>query len=545
MPQTKTVLVAVAITLIVLASSILLYVYTRGGGISTVTYTYTTTYTYTYSVPATPATETYTAVVYAKPLRIAIPSDLSKIDIHYATGVADFEVLGKVYEALFRIDIDNATGKLVYRPWLVESYVKVNETFYIFKLRSNVFFHNGKRLDSWDVKASIERAMRLSGIAKQLLFDSSGKPIVKEIRVLNSSAFAIVLSKPYAFLFEALAHLSTSVMPREIAEKYAHGPINDSRDVIGTGPFRFVYYEKGVRVVLERFDGYWGKKPAVSMLTYLILPDHSSRINALLSGEADIAVGVSPDIVDSLRSKGFTVYNVTGVRLVLVAINCERFPDKRFRQALSYAIDKEAIVKNLLRGYASIASSVASPVFPYVYTFKPFEYNASKARELLNQVGYPNRTLILLYSTRSPKDAQLAQVVQQYLKAVGINVEIIGLEHNQFLQKVFKEHDFDLAIYGPSPSSLYYALTYWRTGAYLNGPKYSNKHFDELLNQIAFEVNESRRVALLEEAQRVLYYDAPAIWLYFENILVATKPEVKGLLIMPFQHLRLDNVYIG
>ncbi|MCC6057398.1 MAG: hypothetical protein LM568_00580, partial [Desulfurococcaceae archaeon] len=151
----------------------------------------------------------------------------------------------------------------------------------------------------------------------------------------------------------------------------------------------------------------------------------------------------------------------------------------------------------------------------------------------------------LLVSTRSPMDIQLAQVVQYYLKAVGIDVEIVQMEHTAFLKKVFTDHDFDLAIYGPSPSSLYYALTYWRTGASLNGPKYSNPYYDKLLDEIAKEVNDSRRAELYRQAQEVLWRDTPALWLYYEDILIAVKPNVRGLQVLPFQMLVVDNVTVG
>jgi len=493
--------------------------------------TVTITYTYTYSVTSR-----------LSPLTIAISTDISTVDIHFATGVADFEILGKVYESLFKIVLDN--GKLEYVPWLVKYYKQLNDTTWIFVIRDNIYFHNGKKLDAWDVKASLERSMRISPIGRMLLRDSSGNPIISDITVLNSTAIVLKLSKPFTPLVEHLAHLATAIMPREIAEKYWNSPINSTADVIGTGPFRFISYEKGSKIVLARFDGYWSKKPNISLLTYLILPNPSARISAVLSGSADIAVGISPDDVSKLRSSGISIYNVTGVRLVLVAINCKRIPDVRIRQALNYAIDKKAIVKDLLNGFAAIANSVASPVFPNVYTMNPYEYNVSKAKELLKEAGFSNKTLKLLVSTRSAKDIQLAQVIQQYLAAIGINTEIIQMEHTAFLKKVFREHDFDLAIYGPSPSSLYYALTYWRTNASLNGPQYSNPVYDKLLDDIASEVNESKRALLYKEAQEILWSDAPAIWLYYEDIIVAAKPSIKGLQILPFQMLVLDNVLV-
>ena len=505
----------------------------------TITTTAPTTITYT-----TRVTEAYTQLASSQDavLKVAIPTDISTIDIHYATGVADFEVLGNVYESLFRITYNS--GRLDYVPWLVKEYVQLNETAWLFVLRDGVVFHSGDRLSAYDVKTSLERSMRLSGIGKQLLTDARGEPVVVDIVVVNNTAFVIRLREPFAPLIEHLAHLSTAIMPKSIAMKYWNGPVNSTQDVVGTGPFRLESYEKGSRVELRRFDGYWGKRPAVKNLVYLVLPDANARISAIISGSVDVTVGVSPDIVETLRAQGVEVLRVTGVRLVLVAVNCLRIPDARVRQALNYAIDRDALVKELMKGYARVAMGVASPVFPNAATLEPYAYNVSKARELLEEAGFVNKRLTLLVSTRSPKDMQLAQVIQQYLKAVGLDVEIVQMEHTAFLKKVFRDHDFDLAIYGPSPSSLYYALTYWRTNASLNGPQYSNPTVDELLDRIASEVSEIRRVELYREVQEVIWRDAPAVWLYFEDVLVATRPGVKGLQILPFQKLVLDDVHV-
>ena len=118
------------------------------------------------------------------------------------------------------------------------------------------------------------------------------------------------------------------------------------------------------------------------------------------------------------------------------------------------------------------------------------------------------------------------------------------LEHTAFLKRVFVEHDFDLALYGPSPSSLYYALTYWRTGAALNAPQYSNPYVDKLLDKAASEKDLAKRAEIYRIIQEVIWKDCPAIWLYFENVVIASKPTVNELKILPFQMLDLEKVSI-
>ncbi|MCI4435481.1 MAG: ABC transporter substrate-binding protein, partial [Ignisphaera sp.] len=416
-------IVAIAVAAIVFIALVAIYMQSFGKSpttwqsvtSTTIASSITSTSAYTISQQqaslATPSTTT--PIPSASSLKIAITTDLSALDIHFAKAVADFEVLGKVYEALFKIVWNGS--RLAYIPWLVKEYKQVNETAWLFVLRDNIYFHNGKKLTAEDVKYSLLRSLRLSGIGKQLLTDASGNPVIRDIVVVNDTALILVLSSPFTPLFENLAHLSTAIMPKEIALKYWNGPINSTEDIIGTGPYRFVSYERGSKVVLQVFDGYWGKKPSVRELVYMVMPDANTRIAAIASGSVDIAVGISPDMVDYLKSKGVEVIRAPGVRLVLVAINCERVPDARVRQALNYAIDKEAIVSQLLKGYATTASSVASPVFPNVYSFEPYTYNTTLARRMLEEAGFVGKKLTLLVSTRSPMDLQLAQVVKYYL----------------------------------------------------------------------------------------------------------------------------------
>jgi len=476
-------------------------------------------------------------------LRIGLSTDISTIDIHFARGVADFEVLGKVYEALFKIDTDESGG-IVYKPWLIRYWQQINSTTYLFVLKDNIKFHNGKPLDAWDVKASIERAVK-GYIGSILLKDANGTPIIDRIEVLNTTTFMIILRKPFAFLLEHLAHLSISIMPREIAEKYMNEPIGNISDVVGTGPYRFVSYEPGSSIVLKVFDDYWGGKPKISTVVYKVLKDSTARLAALFNNEIDIAVGLSPDNAKDVVSRGFRIVNVSGTRLVIIAINNDRIPDPRVRMAMNYAIDREAIVKNIFSGYAKVAQWVIPPLSPDVVVMNPYSYDPEKARKLLEEAGFRlNRTLTLLVSTRSAKDITVAEAVQSYLRDIGIDVKIVAMDHNTFLDMVFNKHDFDLALYGPSPSSVYYGLSYWRTGSSLNGPNYSNPEYDELLDKAALESNATVRAELLREAQEILWRDCPAIWLYLEDFIYGVNPRVQGLRFV-LGYTQLYNVYIG
>lgn len=480
----------------------------------------------------------------AKELRIAISTDITTLDINYATSVTDFEVLGKVYESLFRIDYDPVAKKLTYSKWLVEDYKPINDTNWLFILRSNIRFHNGEELTAWDVKASIERSVAVSPIGKMLLRDAHGQPIIESIIVYNRTAFIVRLKKPFVPLLEHLAHLAVAIMPRDVAEKYRDGRIDSVADVVGTGPYRLVEYVRGQHVKLQRFNEYWRREPRIESVLYMIITDPSTRAAAVETGQVDIAVGIAPEMAIRLKERGLQIHNETGVRFVIAAINVQKISDARIRQAMNYAVDRRAVVYRMMGGFAVVAQSIVSPIFPGHAQLESYSYDPERARELIEDAGGLNRTLTLVVSTRSPKDVELAQVLQSHLSAVGIDVEIQTMEHTAFLKKVFTEHDFDLAIYGPSPSSLYYGLTYWRSGAALNAPLYSNPEVDRLLDEAAREGSRERQYELYRRVQEIVWHECPAIWLYYENIIVATRPGIEGLKILPFQMLILDGVSV-
>lgn len=475
-------------------------------------------------------------------LRIAVSADITTIDIARATAVQDFEVLGRVFESLFRIIYDNKKNRLEYIPWLIEEYRQINETFWIFKLKNNIRFHNGRRLTAYDVNASIIRAVKVGGIPKMLLTDAEGMPVIERMVIYNETALGIKLRIPFAPLIEHLAHLSLAVMPKEIAEKYINDVIANISDVVGTGPYRIVGWSRGQEIRLLRFDNYWRGRPRIEEIIYMVIRDVGARITALKAGQVDIAVGIPPEFVDQLTGEGFNIVKVPSVRHVIVAINTQRIPDAKIRCAFNYAVDRKALVNDVLVKAATISESVVSTVFPGIRPLKPFDFNPDKALELLSEAGSINRTLTLLVSTRSPKDVEVAEVVRYYLERAEIKVEVVPMEHAAFLKKVFTEHDFDLALYGPSPSSAYYGLTYWRTGSYLNGPQYSNPEVDRLLDKAPQIYDDKERFEVYNKIQEMIWRDCPAIWLYYEQIIAATKPDVKDLVVTPFQMLQLDKL---
>jgi len=483
------------------------------------------------TAPPKPPTPT---VKYAEMdlLKISQRADLSTIDVQVATDAPTLSVFSHVYETLFKIKFD-AEGRASFEPWLVESYKQINSTVWEFKLRSGIKFHDGTTLTSRDVKASFERGPKVGGLPRVLLGP------VKEVQVVDDLTFRIVLKYPFAPLIAHLAHPSTAIVPAKVVELFPDKPIDDIKYIVGTGPYKFVEFVKAERTVLETFDGYWSRKPTVKKIVWVPVPDDSTRASYLEAGTVDIITHVPPHIVPTLKAKGYKVIQIPSTRVIYIGINVERVADARVRQALNYAVDKEAIVKRVLEGAGIVATS---PVCPAVFGYTkldPYPYNSSKAKSLIKEAGWEGRELVFITPQgRYLRDREIADAVKAYLEEVGLKVKIEVMEWAAYISRVLNQKDFDLFLLGWSTVTLdadYGIYSLFRTGAPFNRMFYSNSKVDELLDKARETADPSLRQQYYAQAQKLIWQDAPWIFLHYEDIAVAMKPYITEVEIQPIE----------
>lgn len=474
------------------------------------------------------------AVRYAEidVLRISQRADLSTIDVQAATDAPTLSVFSHVYETLFRIRFD-AQGRASFEPWLVESYKQVNDTVWEFKLRPGIKFHDGTPLTARDVKASFERGPKVGGLPRILLGP------VKEVQVVDDLTFRIVLKYPFVPLIAHLAHPSTAIIPAKVAGLFPDKPIDSTRYIIGTGPYRFVEYVKGERTVLEAFDGYWGKKPTVKRIVWVPVPDDSTRVSYLEAGTVDVITHVPPHMVPTLKAKGFQVIQIPSTRVIYIGINVERIPDVRVRQALNLAVDKNAIVQRILEGAGSVATAPISPaVFGYT-KLDPYPYDPARARALIREAGWEGRELVFITPQgRYLRDREIASAVQAYLEAIGLKVRVEVMEWAAYISRVTTQRDFDLFLLGWSTVTLdadYGLYSLFRTGAPFNRMFYSNPDVDAFLDRAREVADPVLRQQYYVLAQQLIWKDAPWIFLHYEDIIVAMKPGIAGVEIQPIE----------
>jgi peptide/nickel transport system substrate-binding protein len=487
---------------------------------------------------ATPTSPTYTpyptpvtVVLVKDTLVIGAKVDIATPDIHRVTGIPAVAMMNHVFETLFRLDYDEK-GNLVIKPWLAVEYKWLNETALEVKLRKGVKFHCGGEFNADAVGFSIKRLKEIGGPAASAIAPVNNVIIVDNYTVifLLKHPFAPL---PYVFTYGPIAIVS---------------PADPTK--CGTGPYKLVKWEKGVETVFERFDDYWGPKPPIKRIIWKPIPDDASRVAALEAGTVDYIDSVPPQEIARLQAKGFRILEIPGIRTMFVGFNIERWPWNitEVRQALNYAIDKKAIIDKLFLGHAEIMTSV---VHPAIWSYKPmpvYPYDPEKAKQMLKAFNIPEGLKVELATStgRYLLDREVVEAVAAYLRQIGLNVEVKIYDWATYM-KILSEGRFDLyflgvagGIYGDPDGCLWLLF---RTKAGFNDMRYSNPEVDNLLDKARASLNIEERKMLYEQAQEIIWREAPWIFLYYQPVIVAFRPDLEGVKVYPSEAFWIGEAY--
>ena len=310
---------------------------------------------------------------------------------------------------------------------------------------------------------------------------------------------------------------------------------------VGTGPFKFVKWDKGQDVTLVRNDNYWGTKANVSKLVYKITAENSVRASELITGSTDAMDGVDPNDIKKLESSGMKIYKSKGMNINYMAFNCSRAPfnDPKLREAVSHAINRDELVKYLYQGYSEVANSPLPSFIPgYNKTVQPYKYDPELAKSMLKDAGKSNLKIkIITYSNPRPYNPvngqKLAEAVQNYLSKVGITADIAVYPWTEYKTKA-AQGEGDIMFYGWTGDngdadnflSLFDSSQIQST---LNAAKYSNPQVDALLAQGRTLPNGDARNKVYQQVQDIVAKDAPWLPISYADDLLAYSPKVTGL----------------
>ena len=436
-----------------------------------------------------------------------------------------------IFDALLTHD-----AHLNVQPGLAEKWETPDPLTYIFHLHSGVTFHDGRPLTSQDVKWTFDSLLQ----GKVRSTKGATYRFVDHIDAPDDLTVVFHLKQPDASLLWNLSEGAIGIVPEGSGQEFNAHPN-------GSGAFRFVSAEPDKEVVLERNDHYWGTPPHVRRVRFMVVPDATTRALELRKGSADIAVNsIGYDALPVLANQThLQILRAPGTVVAYMGFNLRDpiLKDSRVRQAIAYALDRQSLIHNLFRDAARPAASVLPPEsWAYDSNIPRYDYAPERAKELLDQAGYPERNGIrfhLLMKTSTEEATRLlAAVLQQQLRAVGITLDIRTFEFATFFSDVTRGEFqvYSLRWIGGNEDPDIFEYIYHSARIPPNGANrgyYTNPRVDVLIDQARIASEQAARKQIYDELQRILAADEPTINLwYLDNIVVANK-RVQGLTLNP------------
>ena len=437
---------------------------------------------------------------------VGIPQDLEdSLDPHKALAAGTKEILFNVYEGLLKPD---SQGNNI--PAVAESYTVSEDLMtYTFKLRDGIKFHNGKNVTADDVKYSIDKFAGISDGSEPLV---SAFSVIEEVNIIDDKTVDVVLNTPDTDLPTYLAMVSAAIIPKDNK--------NPDTVAIGTGPYKYVSRSPQENVICEAFDDYWGEKANIKNVTFKVESNADSIVMDLLGGSIDFYARLTIDQVKQLNDE-FSVYEGTMnlVQALYLNNNVKPFDDVRVRQALSYATDVDEILDITAEGKGTKIGSSMFPAFGKYYDESLSELyptDIEKAKELLKEAGYENgfNMTITVPSNYQPH-IDVAQVLAEQYKKIGVNAEIQLVEWNSWLSDVYTGRNFESTVIGVDASYLAASalLSRFESTAANNFINFKSDAYDKAYNKTLTTADDDERTALYLECEKILADEAANVYI--------------------------------
>jgi len=422
-------------------------------------------------------------------------------------------------------------------------------TVYTFALHEGVKFHDGRVLTSADVKYTLDLVFSSSFAKSASFYESVGNDkhsYIKSVEAPDSKTVVVTLIKPWVGLLSNL--VPVSIIPKDSYEGQKTHPI-------GSGPFKFVRYDNAQQVLdAEAFSEYWDGPPKIPAIRVRVISDMNALQAELRAGRVDIApmpTSLSPDAVKLLQQDpNLQVNAFPGSNVVLLTINTSSAPldNIKVRQAIAYAVDRDTMIKDLLQGYGKIANSIV-PEESWAYTAgHTYSYDPAMSKKLLDEAGFKDpdgegpkmrfdKPLVYKLSGSSISGRQYAGVIQNYLKQVGIPVEIQTTEQNTLFDEL-RRGNFQIAYtqwVGGNQDPIFYKDLFatseipTQTRASRNRSRYSNKDLDALLDEAVNTFDRQKGLELYTKIQDIVSNEVPVFPLWYQSNIVIAKKDVGNI----------------
>lgn len=460
-------------------------------------------------------------VINKEDIVVALSSDIVSLDPQGHNDARSEKVSFLLYNRLFKLNTDFEAV-----PDLAESWEQPSDKEWVIKIKEGVMFTDGTEMTAEDVKYSLNRSKE-SATVKHVLSE------VESIEVVDTYTVKITTKVPFAPFLFTLAHAGASIMPKAYVESG-----DNFAAPVGSAQYKFVEWVSGDKIVLERNDDYYDKENmgASKTITFKVIPEGTSRTIALETGEVDVVANLETiDVSKVTDNAKLSLYEAPSTRMDYLGMNVEKAPfdNKLVRQAMNYAVDKEAIVEIAINGAGVPATSITAPAL-LGHKDLDYGYNPEKAKEILKQAGKENLEVTIWASGDLRK--RIAEVVQANLMEIGVQAEIEMFEWGAYLEATNsgKQQMFVLAwTSNPDPDSCLTPLFAESSIGSQNRARYANERVEELLEAGRVELDLEKREAIYNELHEIVMEDAPWVPLYVQNFVVGANAQIKGVEMSP------------
>ena len=482
----------------------------------------------------------FSLAIQAAELKIGLSADVTTMDPHFIAAQPNLTAQHHVFDSLVRTDERS-------RPVPgIATWRTPDPLTWEFTLRKGVKFHDGSELTTEDVAFSLDRPNTIKGSPGG--FQTYVRPIVSK-EIVDRYTIRLKTAAPYGALLQDLAEVM--IVSKKAAAQASGEDFDIGKAAVGTGPYKLSRFARGDRIELVRHDDYWGGRLPWDKVTLQILSADPVRTAALLSGQVDAIENVpTADIARLRKTPSLRLEQTVSWRTIFLVLEQSRdsppgvlaksgkpldknpFKDLRVRQAMSKAINRDAIAERVMEKLALPAANILSPsVFGHDPAVKPDAYDPDGAKKLLAEAGYPDGFIVTLGApnNRYINDEQIAQTVAQMLARVGITVKVDAMPLSVYFGKA-RNKEFPVAMLGWGSRAADLALRSLvmtpnaekGLGAW-NWGGYSNPKLDELVTQSLGTVDPAKREALARSASALAAREAAIIPLHYQIVTWAMR----------------------
>lgn len=438
-------------------------------------------------------------------------------------------------------------GKTTVEPLLATEWTESEDGLtYTFTLQEGIKFHDGTEFNAEAVVANFERWMNAKDGEQFFVYSSNFGGVTGDeshnlaaVEVVDEYSVKFTLNHVMPTFLKTLALTPFSISSPAALEKYGE---DYGSNPVGTGPFIFEEWKRNDRVVLNKNEEYWmDGYPKLDQVIFRTIPDNSSRLNALLSGEVDMVDGLDPGNIEQINAdENFQLITRPSLNTGYLGFTVTRepFDDKFVRQALNYAVDKDAMIDAFFAGQAEAAKNPIPPaVEGYNDEIDPYPYDPEKAKELLAEAGYPDGFEMELWAMPvsrpyMPDANKVAEFLQKSFADIGVKAEIVTYEWATYLEKA-KKGEADTFILGWTGANgdaddFIYNLWHGNNVGSLNSTQYSNEELNKVLTEARSIIDQNKRNELYQQAQEIMHEDPPIIPLVHTTPTLAARADITG-----------------